>query len=236
MSQPAALASCRRRGDRLARIIRGRGGDPMSSVSRGLVILHEDDHLLVCVKPAGIPTANALPGETSLYTLARGTRPFIGVVSRIDAPVSGVVVFGKTALLPRISPSSSAVARSSRSMSRSPRGGFRPPWSSGGNGRDFLPADPRVLGFGAAGRGEQGPLAGTTTRATRRISREGKRLPEPQVVRAAVRFRSWNSSPPRGGSTSSASNSPSAAAPSSATGGTEPGCRFRSVLPSMPES
>ena len=69
-------------------MIRGRGGDPMTSTSQGLVILHEDDHLLVCVKPAGIPTANAPRGETSLYTLARGTRPFIGVVSRIDAPVS----------------------------------------------------------------------------------------------------------------------------------------------------
>ena len=60
------------------------------------MILHEDDHLLAVVKPAGIPTANAPSGVESIYTLARRTRPFVGVVSRIDAPVSGVVVLAKT--------------------------------------------------------------------------------------------------------------------------------------------
>lgn len=130
----------------------------MSSVSRGLVILHEDDHLLVCVKPAGIPTANALPGETSLYTLARGTRPFIGVVSRIDAPVSGVVVFGKT--------SAAAADLAEQFRSRTvvkeyvaiTEGRFPAPLEQWREWRDFLPADPRVLGFGAAGRGGAGPV------------------------------------------------------------------------------
>jgi len=68
----------------------------MTRFSGALVILHEDDHLLAVVKPAGIPTANAPSGVESIYTLARRTRPFVGVVSRIDAPVSGVVVLAKT--------------------------------------------------------------------------------------------------------------------------------------------
>ena len=48
------------------------------------------------VKPAGIPTAHAAAGGDSLYARARATRPFVGVVSRLDLPVSGVVVFAKT--------------------------------------------------------------------------------------------------------------------------------------------
>ena len=62
-------------------------------------ILFEDDHLVVVVKPAGLPSANAARGEESLYTVLKqrfGEGAFVGVVSRLDAPVSGVVVFAKT--------------------------------------------------------------------------------------------------------------------------------------------
>lgn len=50
------------------------------------------------VKPAGLPTANAARGSPSLHGLLRGERPgsFIGVVSRLDAAVEGVVVLAKT--------------------------------------------------------------------------------------------------------------------------------------------
>ncbi|MFM7249137.1 MAG: RluA family pseudouridine synthase [Planctomycetaceae bacterium] len=68
----------------------------MAPLRGGLEILHEDEHLLGVVKPAGIPTAHAAAGGDSLYARARATRPFVGVVSRLDLPVSGVVVFAKT--------------------------------------------------------------------------------------------------------------------------------------------
>lgn len=68
-----------------------------------LKILFEDDHLIAVVKPAGLPTANAPAGRPSLYTMlqqrlsARGGRDaFVGIVSRLDAPVSGVVVVAKS--------------------------------------------------------------------------------------------------------------------------------------------
>ena len=61
-----------------------------------LSILHEDDLIVAVVKPPGIPTAHAPRGETSVYSLLREKRPFVGVVSRLDEPVSGVVLFGKT--------------------------------------------------------------------------------------------------------------------------------------------
>jgi 23S rRNA pseudouridine1911/1915/1917 synthase len=66
-------------------------------------ILFEDDHLIALVKPAGLPTANAPAGRPSLFTwleqlLAKrtGGQPFVGIVSRLDAPVSGVVVVAKS--------------------------------------------------------------------------------------------------------------------------------------------
>ncbi|MFM8733638.1 MAG: RluA family pseudouridine synthase [Pirellulales bacterium] len=62
-------------------------------------ILFEDDHLIAVVKPAGLPTANAAPGAESLFTLLKerfGPAAFVGIVSRLDAPVSGVVVVAKT--------------------------------------------------------------------------------------------------------------------------------------------
>lgn len=61
--------------------------------------LHEDDALIVLAKPAGLPTANAPRGAASMFSLVQQRRPrgaFLGVVSRLDAPVSGVLVFAKT--------------------------------------------------------------------------------------------------------------------------------------------
>jgi len=62
------------------------------------VVILEDDHLLAVVKPAGLPTANAPRGVSSLFTMLQAARSggFLGVVSRLDAAVSGVVVLAKT--------------------------------------------------------------------------------------------------------------------------------------------
>jgi 23S rRNA pseudouridine1911/1915/1917 synthase len=59
-------------------------------------ILAEDDRIVAVVKPAGVPTAHAPRGSPSVYAWLRRTRPFVGVVSRLDEPVSGVVLFAKT--------------------------------------------------------------------------------------------------------------------------------------------
>jgi len=59
----------------------------------------EDDHLIAIVKPAGLATANAARGVPSVFTILQQSLPvggFLGVVSRLDAPVSGVVVMAKT--------------------------------------------------------------------------------------------------------------------------------------------
>lgn len=68
-------------------------------------VLYEDNHLLVVVKPPGLATMGLPEGETTLLTLAHDYikqkyhkvgNVYLGVVSRLDVPVSGVVVFART--------------------------------------------------------------------------------------------------------------------------------------------
>lgn len=68
-------------------------------------VLYEDNHLLVVNKPAGLATLGVRPEDDSLakqakaYLKRRYAKPgnvYLGVVSRVDAPVSGVVVLART--------------------------------------------------------------------------------------------------------------------------------------------
>lgn len=70
-----------------------------------LAILYEDNHLLAINKPAPLATMGAAAGETSLAALAKEylkrkhAKPgeaYLGVVSRLDAMVTGVVLFART--------------------------------------------------------------------------------------------------------------------------------------------
>lgn len=70
-----------------------------------LEVLYEDNHLLVLNKPAGLATQPSLHHEVSLEGLAKEwlkekyQKPgavYLHAIHRIDAPVSGVVVFAKT--------------------------------------------------------------------------------------------------------------------------------------------
>ena len=68
-----------------------------------LTVLYEDNHLLVVTKPAGLPTMGT-PGDRPTllavakeYVKQRYQKPgnvYLGVVSRLDAPVTGVVLLG----------------------------------------------------------------------------------------------------------------------------------------------
>jgi 23S rRNA pseudouridine1911/1915/1917 synthase len=68
-------------------------------------ILFEDNHLLVIAKPPDVPTMGVTDNRASVLTLARAylkqrdRKPgnvYIGVVSRLDTPVSGVLLMAKT--------------------------------------------------------------------------------------------------------------------------------------------
>lgn len=68
-------------------------------------ILYEDNHLLVVNKPNGLATMGLPEGEETLLTRAKDYikkkydkkgNVYLGVVSRLDVPVSGVVVLART--------------------------------------------------------------------------------------------------------------------------------------------
>jgi 23S rRNA pseudouridine1911/1915/1917 synthase len=68
-------------------------------------VLLEDNHLLAVVKPAGLATMGVAAGEASAWSIAREyvklryAKPgnvYLGVVSRLDEPVSGVLLFART--------------------------------------------------------------------------------------------------------------------------------------------
>ena len=74
-------------------------------MSAPLEILFCDNHVLAVAKQAGVPTVPDASGAKSLFDLAREwirvefAKPgeaFLGVVHRLDRPVSGVVVFART--------------------------------------------------------------------------------------------------------------------------------------------
>jgi 23S rRNA pseudouridine1911/1915/1917 synthase len=71
----------------------------------GLEILYEDNHLLAVNKPAGLLAQGDETGDPSLLDLvradlkARYAKPgnvYVGLVHRLDRPVSGVVLLAKT--------------------------------------------------------------------------------------------------------------------------------------------
>lgn len=73
--------------------------------SSALDVIYEDNHLLAINKPAGMATQGAAAGQPSLlaaaklYIKQKYQKPgnvYLGTVSRLDAAVSGVVVFART--------------------------------------------------------------------------------------------------------------------------------------------
>ena len=65
-------------------------------------IIYEDEDIIVCKKPAGVATQTRRIGQADMesllknYRASKGELPYIGVVHRLDQPVEGVMVFGKT--------------------------------------------------------------------------------------------------------------------------------------------
>ena len=71
------------------------GRDPVN-------ILYEDNHILVCAKPHGLAVQSRRAGSPDMESLLKthlvrqGQAPCLAVIHRLDQPVSGLLVFGKT--------------------------------------------------------------------------------------------------------------------------------------------
>lgn len=68
-------------------------------------ILYEDSDILVCIKPAGIPTQTSRIGVPDLVSILKNylyrssdknRQPYLAVIHRLDQPVEGLLVFAKT--------------------------------------------------------------------------------------------------------------------------------------------
>lgn len=66
-----------------------------------LEIIYEDKDIIICKKPAGVPTQTPKPGVADMvsllktYRMEQGEEPYLGVVHRLDQPVEGIMVFAK---------------------------------------------------------------------------------------------------------------------------------------------
>ena len=68
-----------------------------------LNIIFEDKDILVCFKPAGVATQTAKLSGQDMVSLVKnylagqekGKNPYVGVIHRLDQPVSGLLVFAK---------------------------------------------------------------------------------------------------------------------------------------------
>ncbi len=77
----------------------------MAKKGQGLEVVYEDNHLIAVNKPGGYLVQGDVTGDTPLvdfvkqYIKIRYDKPgdvFLGVIHRLDRPVSGVVVFART--------------------------------------------------------------------------------------------------------------------------------------------
>ena len=72
---------------------------------RQIDILYEDNHLLVAIKPANMPSQADASGDLDMLTYLKGyikekyEKPgevYLGLVQRLDRPTAGVMVFART--------------------------------------------------------------------------------------------------------------------------------------------
>ncbi|MGN0435122.1 MAG: RluA family pseudouridine synthase [Wujia sp.] len=70
-----------------------------------LDILYEDEYMLACVKPYGVPSQGDKSNDEDMITLIKNylfdnsdsdEEPYVAVIHRLDRPVGGVMIFAKT--------------------------------------------------------------------------------------------------------------------------------------------
>ena len=72
--------------------------------NKNLEVLYEDSHIIVCVKPHGIPTQSRQIGSPDMVSILKNhiscntssPDPYLAVIHRLDQPVRGILVFAKT--------------------------------------------------------------------------------------------------------------------------------------------
>ena len=62
------------------------------------LIIYEDPHIIVCRKPAGVPTQSARISTPDMESMLKNylSGGYLAVIHRLDQPVEGLLVFAKT--------------------------------------------------------------------------------------------------------------------------------------------
>lgn len=77
----------------------------LESTKMNLHILFEDNDIIVCYKPSGVPTQTAKLGSQDMESMLKNhiyktqkekKPPYVAVIHRLDQPVEGLLVFAKT--------------------------------------------------------------------------------------------------------------------------------------------
>ncbi len=77
----------------------------VKEISNGVKVLYEDNHIIVAVKPAGVLSQSDGSNAPDMLTILKAyikeaySKPgevYLGLVHRLDRPVSGVMVFART--------------------------------------------------------------------------------------------------------------------------------------------
>ena len=90
---PSCTSKC---GPLLGYMLQGLSLAPKEVCTESPVILHEDDEIIIAVKPSGMPSVPGLDGRISLEEWLRDGRE-VFAVHRLDMDTSGVMLFAKTA-------------------------------------------------------------------------------------------------------------------------------------------
>lgn len=69
-----------------------------------LNILYEDNDIIVVIKPAKVPSQKDLSGDLDMVSIVancisertKKIKPYVGLIHRLDRPVSGIMVFAKS--------------------------------------------------------------------------------------------------------------------------------------------
>ena len=77
----------------------------VKEISNGVKVLFEDNHIIVAIKPAGVLSQSDGSSAPDMLTILKAyikeeySKPgevYLGLVHRLDRPVSGVMVFART--------------------------------------------------------------------------------------------------------------------------------------------
>ena len=77
----------------------------VTEIGHGVKVLYEDNHIIVAIKPCGVLSQSDGSGNPDMLTILKAyikekySKPgevYLGLVHRLDRPVSGVMVFART--------------------------------------------------------------------------------------------------------------------------------------------